>query len=180
MMIAELGPIVMGVIAAASAAHPSLSAGGERTRSSAPVKPAAFLTDAPEGWPDLRSTRPGVAMTLDSLGDLRQARQLLLRSAESASAVDRATICSFSAAVHEVLVNALTHGAPPVDLIVWVETSRLTCEVIDCGEGVPDNFFGDQRPTTRAMGLRVARDMCGELIVINQPGGGCSVIMTTA
>ena len=146
-MIAELGPLVMGVLAAASAAHPGRSAGRERTRCSAHVKPAAFLAAAPAGWPDLSSPRPSVAMTLHSLGDLRQARQLMLRSAESSSAVDRATICSFSAAVHEVLVNALTHGAPPVDLNVWVETSRLACEVIDCGDGVPDNFFGDERPT---------------------------------
>jgi anti-sigma regulatory factor (Ser/Thr protein kinase) len=179
-MIAELEPIVLGIIAAVGAAHSGIGAGWARATSRGNVKPAALLTDAATGWPDLCSTMRPVAMTLHGLGDLRQARQLLVRSAESGSAVDRATINGFSAAVHEVLVNALTHGAPPVDLIVWVETCRLTCEVVDCGLGFPDDFIGDQRPTTRAMGLRVARDLCRKLIVINQPNGGCRVILTTS
>ena len=170
-----------GTIAAARATHPGLSAGGERTRCADYVKPAAFLTDPPTGWPDLRSMRPTIAITVQGLGDLRSARHLLARSAESASAVDRESIIGFTTAVHEVLVNALTHGGPPVDLTVWAETARLTCQVTDNGPGIPDDFFGYQHPTPNAaLGLWAARHLCDELIVINEPGGGCGVIMTIA
>jgi anti-sigma regulatory factor (Ser/Thr protein kinase) len=167
-------------IAAAKAVHPSVSAGGDRSCTSADyLAPDAFLAHPLAAAPAPPQTEPTVVETLHGLQDLRRVRRLVAGVAESASAVPRDAVEGFVVAAHEVMVNALQHGEPPVELSMWVETTRLACRVTDVGPGIPDILSGYHRPVgTGPAGLWVARQLCEDLIVTNPPGGGCSVFLT--
>lgn len=168
-------------IAAARATHPCISTGSHRTSSPDYVDPAEFLTDPLARVPGPPDTRPTGTATLHSVRDLRRVRRLVAGSAVASSAVARCTIDDLINALNEVLVNALEHGAGPVQLTMWVETSRLTCRVTDAGPGIPDPLSGYRYPgQTGPRGLWLARQMCEHLFVSNEPGGGCSVLMATA
>lgn len=169
-------------VAAARATHPGLSSGGDRTVSCAEyLAPADFLTDPLAGVPDVPQTPPSVAATLHDLYDLRPVRHLLARAAESAAAVSRDTGEGFVTASHEILVNALRHGRPPVELLMWVDGSRLVCRITDAGPGIPYTLFGYHHSgATGPAGLMVARQLCEDVIVSNPAGGGCSVLLATA
>jgi anti-sigma regulatory factor (Ser/Thr protein kinase) len=168
-------------VAAARATHPGLSSGGDRTVSCAEyLDPAAFLTDPLAGVPDPPQTPPSVAVTLHDLYDLGPVRQLVARSAESAAALSRDTVEGFVTASHEVLVNALAHGRPPVELLMWVDGSKLVCQVTDAGPGIEDTLFGyHPSDASGPAGLMVARQLCEDVIVSNPGGGGCSVLLAT-
>jgi anti-sigma regulatory factor (Ser/Thr protein kinase) len=171
-----------GTIAAAKAAHPGVSSGGDRTSSSADyLEPAAFLTDALAGVPDAPQARPAVVETLHSLDDVRRVRRLMINAAEFANAVPDHDVEGFIIAAHEVLTNGLLHGREPVEFVMWVDTAKLTCRVTDSGPGIPDTLSGYHRPeATCPTGLWVARQVCEDIIVSNQPGGGCRVLLSTA
>jgi anti-sigma regulatory factor (Ser/Thr protein kinase) len=169
-------------IAAARASHPGLSTGGDRTSTSTEyLDPAAFLTDPLAGLPDPSRAPPSVATTLCDPQELERARQLMFRAAESAGAVARDTIDGFVTAAHEVLVNALQHGGAPVQLMLWVDITRLSCRITDTGPGIADTLSGYRPPeATGHTGLWVARQLCEDVIVSNPPGGGCSVLLASA
>jgi len=169
-------------IAAAKAAHPGLSSGGDRTSSSADyLEPADFLAHPLAGVPQPPQTQPSVVETAYSLHDVRRIRHLMASTAESASAVSRDAVEGFIIAAHEVMTNALRHGGAPVEVEVWVETSKLACTVTDAGPGIPDTVSGYRRPVgTGSTGLWVARQLCEEVLISNQPGGGCRVFLTSA
>lgn len=169
-------------IAAARASHPGVSWGGDRTSTSTDyLDPAAFLTDPLAGLPDPSRARPSAAATLHDLQDLRQARRLMARAADSGCAVARDTIDGFVTAAHEVLVNALEHGGAPVQLVLWVDTARLACRITDTGPGITDTLSGYRPPeSTGHAGLWVARRLCEEVILSNPQDGGCSVLLATA
>ena len=168
-------------VAAARATHPGLSSGGDRAVKCAEyLDPAAFLTDPLAGVPDVPQTPPSVAATLHNLFDLGPVRHLIARAAESAAAVSRDTVQDFVTASHEVLVNALEHGRPPVELLMWVDGSKLLCRIADAGPGIPDTLFGYHRSdATGPAGLMAARQLCEDVIVSNPRGGGCSVLLAT-
>jgi anti-sigma regulatory factor (Ser/Thr protein kinase) len=167
-------------IAAAKAAHPGVSAGGDRARRSADyLSPAAFLAHPLAAAPAPPRARPSLVETLHGLQDVRPVRRLLAGVAESASALPREAVQGFVVATHEVVVNALDHGTPPVELTLWADTTQLACLVSDVGPGFADTLAGYHRPVgSGPTGLWVARQLCEELIVTNQPGGGCSVFLT--
>ena len=169
-------------LAAARATHPGLSSGGDRTVSCAEyLDPAAFLTDPLAGVPDVPQTPPAVAAALHDPYDLRPVRRLLARAAESAAAVSRDTVEGFITASHEILVNALGHGRPPVELLMWVDGSKLVCRITDAGPGIEDTLFGYRHSdAVGPAGLMVARQLCEDIIVSNPRDGGCSVLLTTA
>jgi anti-sigma regulatory factor (Ser/Thr protein kinase) len=169
-------------VAAARATHPGLSAGGDRTVSCAEyLDPAAFLTDPLAGVPDVPLTPPSVAATLHNLYDLRPVRHLLARAAESAVEVSRDSVEGFVTGSHEILVNALRHGRPPVELLMWVDGSKLVCRITDAGPGIEDTLFGyHHADASGPAGLMVARQLCEDVIVSNPRGGGCSVFLATS
>jgi hypothetical protein len=169
-------------IAAAKAAHPGLSINGDCTRYSADyLDPAIFLTDPLAGVPDPTDAPPSVAQTLHGLEDLSRVRHLMTYTAESSGAVSRETVEGFVSASNEMLVNALTHGAAPVELVMWVDLARLTCRITDAGPGIPDTLTGYRYPQmVGPKGLWVARQLCEDLILSNSRGGGCSVLLATA
>jgi anti-sigma regulatory factor (Ser/Thr protein kinase) len=169
-------------IAAAKAAHPGLSVNGDCSRHSADyLEPAVFLTDPLAGVPDPTGAPPSVVQTLHGLEDLSRVRHLMTCTADSSGAVSRDTVEGFVTASNEVLVNALTHGAAPVELAMWVDLARLTCRITDAGPGIPDTLTGYSHPqTVGPQGLWVARQLCEDLILGNGRGGGCSVLLATA
>jgi hypothetical protein len=169
-------------IAAAKAAHPGLSVDGGCSRHSSDyLEPAAFLTDPLAGVPDPTDALPSVAQTLCGLDDLSRVRHLMTRAAESSGAVSRDTVEGFVTASNEILVNALIHGAAPVELVMWVDLARLTCRITDAGAGIPDTLTGYRYPrTVGPKGVWVARQLCEDLILSNSQGGGCSVLLATA
>jgi anti-sigma regulatory factor (Ser/Thr protein kinase) len=169
-------------LAAAKAAHPGLSIGGDCSRHSADyLEPAAFLTDPLAGVPDPAPAMPSVVQTLHGLDDLSRVRHLMTRTAESSGAVPRDTVEGFVTASNEILVNALTHGAAPVELVMWVDLARLTCRITDAGPGIPDTLTGYRYPgPVGPKGLWVARQVCEDVILSNRRGGGCSVLLATA
>ena len=165
-------------IAAAKATHPCVSTGVQRAASPDYQEPADFLTDPLAAVPAPPDLRPAVAMTLQRLTHLAHARELVRRSAVSSSAVARDTIDGFVTAVNEVLVNGLRHGIAPVRLVLWVETARLTCQVIDSGPGITDPLAGYRYPDSDgAKGLWIARQLCEDIFVTNLPDHGCSVLL---
>lgn len=169
-------------VAAARAAHPGLSINGDCSRDSADyLEPAAFLTDPLAGVPAPTDAPPSVVQTLCSLEDLSRVRHLMTYAAESAGAVSRDTVDGFVTASNEILVNALTHGAPPVTLLMWVDLAKLTCRISDAGPGIANTLTGYRYPQeVGPKGLWVARQLCEDLILSNGRGGGCSVLLATA
>jgi anti-sigma regulatory factor (Ser/Thr protein kinase) len=169
-------------IAAAKAAHPGVSDGGGLACGSADyLSPAAFLAHPLAGVPAPPQAEPSVVQTLHGLQDVRPVRRLVARVAESASALPRETVEGFIVATHEVVVNALKHGEPPVELTMWAGTTTLACRVTDAGLGIADTVSGYHRPVGNGpTGLWVARQLCEDIIITNQPGGGCSVFVQTA
>lgn len=168
-------------VAAARATHPCLSTGGRRTLSPDYQDPADFLANPVAAVPDPPVARPVAMATVGSPLDLSDARHVLKDSAECSSALARHTIDAFVSAVNEVLVNGLEHGGTRVLLTVWAEMSRLTCLVTDTGPGITDPLSGYGYPApTGPRGLWMARQLCEDIFISDQPGAGCRVLLTTA
>jgi len=167
------------VIAAAKATHPHMDTGGERRPSPDYQHPAGFLATPLAGAPRPPSAAPTLVMNLLGVRDLVQGRHHLRRVMES-SAVPSPVVGDLLTATNEVLTNGLRHGAPPVRLEVWVQPAKVTCRVTDRGSGIGDPLSGYRYAEPPGpMGLRAARHLCGEILISNPPGGGCSVVLTT-
>jgi anti-sigma regulatory factor (Ser/Thr protein kinase) len=168
-------------IAAAKATHPWITDAGHRRRSQDYLLPSQFLSTRLGGTLGRPPYAPLLQMTLEELDDLTHARDQVARNAIAASAVARETIFDFLTAVNEVTVNALQHGRSPVEIRLWVEPAKLTCQITDRGPGIPDILAGcryPERPGSR--GLWVARQLCDDVIITNPPEGGCKVLLTTS
>ena len=169
------------LIATGKATHPWITSQGYRTTSAEYLAPGAFHCTPWARVPGPVDMRPEVNVVLHGMKDLPRARQLVARAAATASSVPRDEVVGFITAVHEVLVNGLTHGQPPVYLTLWAQTKTLTCRVLDTGPGIPDPLAGCQHPgPSGPKGLWLARQLCGDVYVTNfPPGGSCSVLLTT-
>jgi anti-sigma regulatory factor (Ser/Thr protein kinase) len=147
--------------------HPYLRRGGVQAPNSVRVDPSEVLrladadrTPEPGGDPSL------VVSEVHELGELhRQAQAVLLDAGLSAELVDDLVV-----ALHEVTINALRHGRPPVTLRLWVTPERVQCAVTDRGPGFRDPFVGyvrgggDELPEGK-FGLWLARRLCDEVIL---------------
>lgn len=168
-------------IAAARATHPSVSTPMHRADSPDYQDPAEFLANPLAGVPEAPGSPPLVTATVRRAQDLRFVRHVLQGHAVSSTAMSRGTIDAFVSAVNEVVINGLQHGGTPVQLTLWVETSKLTCQVTDAGPGIPDLLSGYAYPEPfGSKGLWVARQLCEELFISNQPGAGCTVLLSTS
>jgi anti-sigma regulatory factor (Ser/Thr protein kinase) len=169
------------VIEAALATHPIAGCGPTGHASPEYVDPAAFLADPLARVPTPPTVPPSVVTTVTDLHDLRRTRQLLTTRARSGSAVPSPTVEDFLLAVHEVAVNGLVHGAPPVHLALWTDVGRLTCLVDDCGQGNLEPMTGLRYPQGWSpMGLWAARQLVDDLFIGSSPSGGCRVLLTAA
>jgi anti-sigma regulatory factor (Ser/Thr protein kinase) len=76
-------------------------------------------------------------------------------------------------AVHEVAMNALTHGLGEGSVRIRAASGELVCEVEDHGPGISDALAGSKRPDadrTRGRGLWIARQLCEQLEIESAPG----------
>jgi len=168
------------VIAAAKATHPHVAGDGERRPSPDYQHPAGFLGTPLAGAPRPPSAAPTLVVNVMGVGELVRARHHL-RDVMESSAVPGAVVGNLVTATNEVLTNGLRHGAPPVRLEVWVQPSKVTCRVTDRGPGIGDPLSGYRYAEPDGpLGLWTARHLCGEVLISNPPGGGCSVVLTTA
>ncbi len=167
------------VLAAARATHPTISDGETDRPNLEYVDPSAFLAHPLAEVPGPPGSPPSVATSLMRLDDLARARHLLRASARRSSAVSRQAFHTLFVAVHEVVVNGLVHGRPPVHVRLWTELDTLTCQVVDSGPGLLDPMAGYHRPDlSGSRGLWVARQFVDDLLIGPAPGGGCSVLLT--
>lgn len=166
-------------IAAAKAAHPHLTAPGHRGPSIEYLHPADFRTDPLAGVPPTPSSIPTLMTILDGHGDLAGARHLL-RDASGASRLAPQVVEDFVIAVNEVLVNGIVHGLSAVQVELWAEPGRLTCQVTDDGPGIGDPLVGFSNPEGgERQGLWLARQLCEDLFVTDRPEGGSRVLLVT-
>ncbi len=153
--------------------HPYLRRDGVQTPNPVQVDSSAVLrladadrTWAPDGDPML--TIPDVV----DLTEMHQQVQTVLRGAD----VPRDSVEDLVIALHEVTINGLRHGRPPVTLRLWVTPGRVQCAVTDRGPGFDDPFAGylrgggDELPEGR-FGLWLARQLCHEVMLDRTPEG---------
>lgn len=167
------------VIAVGRATHRYQWRDGARSLNPAFRPPESYLSDPGPQRLVPPAGEATVTTTLTHATDLSLARRVV-RPCLALAGLEPATISGFLTALNEVLVNALTHGAAPVRLRLWVMPHRLTCEVLDSGRGVPDVLAGCRHPAPGGpLGLWVARQTCDDLDVHNG-ADGCAVILTIA
>jgi anti-sigma regulatory factor (Ser/Thr protein kinase) len=85
-------------------------------------------------------------------------------------------------AANEVATNAVSHGTPPIELMVWAHNGSLVCEVADIGLWHPEELVGFLPPETAnsiGFGLWGAR-MLVDLIQVRAGYNGTRVRITTA
>lgn len=166
-------------VAAALATHPCVSDGAVRVESPSYVEPGTFLGDPRAKTPQPPETDPVATVTVWAHDDLSAARRLAEQVGCAATALDRDSVDGFVIAVNEVIDNALRHGRPPVELVLWAHATALSCLVVDRGAGIANPLSGYRYPELgEPAGLWVARQFCEEL-VIRDSGCGTQVFMTT-
>ncbi|WP_067509459.1 ATP-binding protein [Actinoplanes sp. TFC3] len=72
----------------------------------------------------------------------------------------------FVAAVNEILTNGYLHGAPPLQVTLWVGDQEVDCRVTDHGRGRPDPTAGYRARTSSrraGAGLWLARQLCDDI-----------------
>jgi anti-sigma regulatory factor (Ser/Thr protein kinase) len=169
------------VLAAARATHPVRRTGSGSVPCPEYRAPADFLAHPMSGVPQAPRKEPVLVAHVGRLDDVPFLRSQLRTTAHSASAVPLEAIECLILAVHEVTVNALMHGAPPVWVTVWAELGAIVVQVQDAGSGGLDPLAGYRFPDALgAMGLWVARRGVDDLIIDIPPGGGTRVLLFTS
>lgn len=150
------------------AAHPFVLTPAGRVRNERYVDPVSFLRRCRSGPDPVEQSSP--AVEFGPLTELRQVADLRdrLRAALDTPAADPRVTVDVVAAVHEVVVNGLVHGSPPVRVRLWTPDGRLLCTVTDAGEGFDDPLAGYVRadgddPFGPGAGLWLARQLCDRI-----------------
>jgi anti-sigma regulatory factor (Ser/Thr protein kinase) len=111
--------------------------------------------------------------------DLAIVRETVRRHA-AAVALGRDAVSNLTLAVHEVALNALTHGRGPGELAYWREAGGFVCEVRDGGH-LSDPLAGRRHPLpdlNHGRGLWLANQMC-DLVQIRSGRWGTAIRITT-
>ena len=153
------------VVTGGETTHPYLRRAGVRGASPAYVEPAEILHRAQTRLDPLPAAAP--AMTVTDLHDLR-ALSRWIRESLGTAGVAAETADDLVLAANEIATNGLRHGAPPVDVQLWVTPARITCTVTDRGSGIDDPFAGylpggGQTLPEGHFGLWLARRLCDHL-----------------
>ncbi len=176
----DVSALPASTIDAAKASHPHITAPEERVESPTYLSPTEFRSHPLAAVPETPASPPTLMTILDSRHDLSGARRLL-RDVISSSRLFGGVVDDFVAAVNEVLSNGLEHGLSSVQLEVWVERRRLTCQVTDDGPGGLDPIAGFAYPYGQEQqGLWVARQLCEDIFVSDRPEGGTRVLLVAS
>jgi serine/threonine-protein kinase RsbW len=113
-------------------------------------------------------------------GSLYVLRQAIAAHA-AAAGMSEARVIDVTLAVHELVANAVRHGAGRGRLRMWCRDGALCCQIEDAGRGPrgraaasdagPDAAAG--WPCEQGHGLWLASMVADELIVTSGPGGTC-------
>ncbi|GAA3232762.1 sensor histidine kinase [Actinocorallia longicatena] len=96
--------------------------------------------------------------------------------------LERTKLGGLVTAVNEIATNAVVHGTPPIELMVWKQDDELHCEVADIGLWHPDELAGFIPPadaTAQGFGLWSAR-MLVDVIQIRAGYDGTRVRLRSA
>lgn len=155
------------VLAIGEMTHPYLRRGGVRSSNPVPVDPAALLRNADADDTPEPDVEP--AVTIPEVVDLGELHGEV-KAFATAVGMTRDRGEDLVMAVHEVAINGLRHGRPPVTVRLWATLGRIQCAVTDRGPGTQDPFAGyvrgggDALPEGR-FGLWLARELCDEVLM---------------
>ncbi|MEO5875499.1 MAG: sensor histidine kinase [Streptosporangiaceae bacterium] len=123
---------------------------------------------------------PGTDRILIESADLCAVRAFISERA-SRRRMNPADLNHLLIAANEVATNAVTHGTPPIELMVWTQGDSLVCEVADIGLWHPEELVGFLPPENAnsiGFGLWGAR-MLVDLIQVRAGFHGTRVRITT-
>jgi anti-sigma regulatory factor (Ser/Thr protein kinase) len=160
------------VIAAGELTHPYLRREGMPAPNPTPVDPAELLRLADA------DTTPPAGEPAVSIPEVRELHELRGEAGAflMGAGMPRERVDDVVMAVHEVAINGLRHGEPPVTVRFWAAPGRIDCTVTDRGAGFDDPFTGyvrgggDLLPEGR-FGLWLARQLCDEVVTRRTPEG---------
>lgn len=159
-----------GIIRGARRNHPLLLVRGELRQNLDHRSPAEVLTEFPPagppilGPPDLR-----LRFRAWQLHEVRSTLERILL----ADGYGRGRAEDVVLAINEIATNAVEHGTLEAELLVWIDSEGLTCEIHDHGR-LAERLPGLRTPLPgerRGRGLWVARQLCDLLQVWTDQGG---------
>lgn len=169
-----------GVLEAGRRTHPWLAEGGSppgpNDRYLPPAEALRRLT--PESADRLEAEVPALALT--GIPTAAAARQALRAFVDTGAAGATRSADELIAAVSEAVTNALSHGAAPVSLRLWVAPDRMVCTVHDAGPGFADPLLGYAKPdlSRPGNGLWLMRRLC-DSVETHRSAAGFTVELAT-
>jgi len=161
------------VLTTADMTHPLLRRDGVQAPNPAQVDPADLLRLADTADALVSDAEP--VLTIPVGHDLRELHRQV-RAFLGRLGLGRDLVEDLVTALHEVAINGVRHGEPPVTIRFWSSPRRLECAVTDRGAGFDDPFAGyvrgggDELPEGR-FGLWLARQLCDEVVMGRTPEG---------
>jgi anti-sigma regulatory factor (Ser/Thr protein kinase) len=157
-------PLHLEILDGARRNHPLLLADGELRHNPGHHDPRAVLAARPAAQPPLLGP-PDVRLSFSAwqLHDVRVAVERAL----SGRGYERERVEDIVLAVNELATNAVEHGTPEAQLLLWTGQAGLLCE-IDDGGTLRDPLPGLQAPhpaEPRGRGVWIARQLCDSLHV---------------
>jgi anti-sigma regulatory factor (Ser/Thr protein kinase) len=151
-------------------AHPALHDHGCRTPHDRYVEPREFWTKLEQAAPILP---PHTALRLPVTADLASLRHAVAADARRAG-VSAGKVPELLIAVHELAINALSHGGGSATLATWADGPYFVCEIADRGPGLTLAYPGYAPPapdSPRGRGFWLARQFCDVVQVRTTPEG---------
>ena len=158
--------------------HPTLHTHGGRVLSDGYTDPGEVAA----GFDGLLLDAPPHARLYGVSADLAGLRACTARDAAEAG-VPRERIPELELALHELAINALTHGGGRATVRTWTDGGDFVCEIADEGPGLPDRHLGYCVPNdgdVRGRGIWLARQLCDFVQLASAPGGGTRVRLRVA
>ncbi|WP_433040947.1 ATP-binding protein [Dactylosporangium sp. CS-033363] len=160
-------PLLRHVIAT----HPLLLGPGGARPNPGHAEPGTVLDQLDLGMPvPLPADLPVLHAGSSTIADLRGLRELATAHLAGVPTLVRT---DFVAALNEILTNAYLHGAPTVELTMWVGAETVEARVTDHGRGRPDAAAGYRaRPGAgrAGAGLWLARQACDDIDMWREDG----------
>jgi anti-sigma regulatory factor (Ser/Thr protein kinase) len=150
--------------------HPAVHAHGRRVGHDRFVATDAFWSSLDERLPLTQPPRTREQLVTSDLAGLRAAVESEARRA----GVAPARLPELLLAVHELAINALTHGGGDAVLRTWAEEHDFVCEFTDDGPGFDGRYYGYANPApddVHGRGLWLVRQITDLVEMRSGPDG---------
>jgi anti-sigma regulatory factor (Ser/Thr protein kinase) len=150
--------------------HPTTHAHGRRVPHEGYIPTETFWSSLDARQPFAEPPRMRELRVTPDLAALRAAVASEARRAD----VARERLAELLLAVHELAINALTHGGGDAVLRMWTEERDFVCELADSGSGFERRYAGYVTPTPDDLGGRglwLARQVTDLVEVRSGPDG---------